>query len=130
MIEIIPSSKSNYIRATDGYENLIAAFKKIESSISGGATKTVISKDGMVELDEIKSIESVAIKVNGKIVSSPKSHLKEQSGKTFVDLTTFDANAKIEVEYTANWIKQKPADNVLVFGFKIMTLNFVKWVKY
>lgn len=102
MTEIIPSSKSNYIKATDGYENLIDAFKKIESSISGGATKTVISKDGMVELDEIKSIDSVVIKVNGKIVSSPKSHLKEQSGKTFVDLTTFDANAKIEVEYTAN----------------------------
>ena len=101
MTEIIPSSKANYIKATDGYENLIAAFKKIESSISGGATKTVVSKDGMVELDEIKSIDSVVIKVNGKIVSNPKNHLKEQSGKTFVDLTTFDADAKIDVEYTA-----------------------------
>lgn len=102
MTEIIPSSKTNYIKATDGYKNLIAAFKKIESSISGGATKTVVSKDGMVELDEIKSIDSVVIKVNGKTVSTPKEHLKTQSGKTFVDLTTFDADAKIEIEYTAN----------------------------
>ena len=101
MTEIIPSSKSNYIKATDGYENLIEAFKKIESSISGGATKTVVSKDGMVELDEIKSIDSVVIKVNGKTDSNPKNHLKEQSGKTFIDLTTFGADAKIEVEYTA-----------------------------
>lgn len=102
MTEIIPSSKSNYIKATDGYENLINAFKKIESSISGGATKTVVSKDGMVELDEVKSIDSIIIKVNGKNVSDIKTHLKEQSGKTFMDLSTFDTNAKIEVEYTAN----------------------------
>ena len=80
---------------------MIEAFKKIESSISGGATKTVVSKDGMVELDEIKSIDSVVIKVNGKTDSNPKNHLKEQSGKTFIDLTTFGADAKIEVEYTA-----------------------------
>ncbi len=102
MTDIIPSSKSNYIKATDGYSNLINAFKKIESSISGGSTKNVVSKDGMVELDDIKSTDSVVIKVNGKNVSSVKDHLKEQNGKTFVDLKTFDADAKIEVEYTSN----------------------------
>lgn len=81
---------------------MINAFKKIESNISGGATKNVVSKDGMVELDDIKSTDSVVIKVNGKNVYSVKDHLKEQNGKTFVDLKTFDADAKIEVEYTAN----------------------------
>ena len=99
MTEIIPSSKSNYIKATDGYENLISAFKKIETSISGGATQEVVVKDGKVELEGIKTIESVVIKVNGQKVTNPKEYLMEDQNKTYLNVTKFEKDADIEVEY-------------------------------
>ena len=33
MTEVIPSDQKNYIKATDGYQNIIDAFKKVESEI-------------------------------------------------------------------------------------------------
>lgn len=99
MTEIIPSSKSNYIKATDGYENLISAFKKIETSISGGATQEVVVKDGKVELEGIKTIEFVVIKVNGQKVTNPKEYLMEDQNKTYLNVTKFEKDADIEVEY-------------------------------
>ena len=102
MTEIIPSSKSNYIKATDGYDNLINAFKKIESSISGGATQTKTSVDGKVELEDIKSVDSIVIKVNGNIVTNTNDYLIKENAKVYVDVTKFGTNDKIEVEYMAN----------------------------
>ena len=102
MTEIIPSSTSNYIKATDGYESIINAFKKVETEISGDGGKNVLSSEGMIELADIKAGTTVKIKVNGTEITNISAHLKIKSGKTYVDLSTFEANAKIEIEYTAN----------------------------
>ena len=60
----------------------IAGHNNYDGTMFGKTKKLEVSKDGMIELDEIKSIDSIVIKVNGKNVFNPKNHLKEQSGKT------------------------------------------------
>lgn len=99
MTEIIPSSTKNYIKATDGYDSIIAAFKKVETEISGNTTVLVLSTNGKVELDNIKSGSDIIIKVNGTAITDVNSHIIVSGGKTFVDLASFEADAKIQIEY-------------------------------
>ena len=99
MTEIIPSSTKNYIKATDGYDSIIAAFKKVETEISGNTTVLVLSTNGKVELDNIKSGSAIVIKVNGTAITDVNSHIIVSGGKTFVDLASFEADAKIQIEY-------------------------------
>ena len=56
-------------------------------------------KDGKVELEGIKTIESVVIKVNGQKVTNPKEYLMEDQNKTYLNVTKFEIDADIEVEY-------------------------------
>ena len=100
MTEIIPSSTKNYIKATDGYDSIIGAFKKVESEITGETSKQVLSSNGKVELENIKSGSEIIIKVNGSPITDINSHIIISAGKTYVDLTSFAADAKIEIEYT------------------------------
>ena len=100
MTEIIPSSTKNYIKATEGYDSIIGAFKKVESEITGETSKQVLSTNGKVELENIKSGSNIIIKVNGSAVTDINSHIITSAGKTYVDLTSFAADAKIEIEYT------------------------------
>ena len=100
MTEIIPSSTKNYIKATDGYDSIIGAFKKVESEITGETSKQVLSTNGKVELENIKSGSNIIIKVNGSAVTDINSHIITSADKTYVDLTSFAADAKIEIEYT------------------------------
>ena len=74
----------------------------METEISGDGGKNVLSSEGMIELADIKAGTTVKIKVNGTEITNISAHLKIKSGKTYVDLSTFEANAKIEIEYTAN----------------------------
>ena len=100
MTKIIPSSEKNYIKATDGYDNLIKAFKNIEKDISEGKAETRLSKDGLIELDELKTIDSIMISIGGQKVSNPQEYLKTDNGKTYVDLTKInDQTSEIEIEY-------------------------------
>ena len=100
MTEIIPSSTKNYIKATDGYDSIIGAFKKVESEITEETSKQVLSSNGKVELENIKSGSDIIIKVNGSPITDINSHIITSAGKTYVDLTSFAADAKIEIEYT------------------------------
>ena len=102
MTKIIPSVESNYIKTTDGYDSIIDAFKEIEKDVSGDGGKYILSANGMIELTDIKSKDTVKIKVNNVEITDVSKHLKTITGKTYVDLSTFAPDAKIEIEYTTN----------------------------
>ena len=102
MTEIIPSDKTKYIKTTDGYDSIINAFKEIEKDVSGDGGKDTLSANGMIELTDIKSKDTVKIKVNNVEITDASKYLKTISGKTYVDLSTFAPDAKIEIEYTTN----------------------------
>ena len=102
MTEVIPSDPKNYIKATDGYQNIIDAFKKVESEIGKDVVENKLSSEGKIELTNLKLGSTVVIKVNGKAITNVDSHLKTEKGKTYLDLSTFNADAKIEIEYKTN----------------------------
>ncbi len=102
MTEIIPSDKTKYIKTTDGYDSIINAFKEIGKDVSGDGGKDTLSANGMIELTDIKSKDTVKIKVNNVEITDVSKHLKTITGKTYVDLSTFAPDAKIEIEYTTN----------------------------
>ena len=80
----------------------IIRFKEIEKDVSGDGGKYTLSANGMIELTDIKSKDTVKIKVNNVEITDVSKHLKTITGKTYVDLSTFAPDAKIEIEYTTN----------------------------
>ena len=97
----IATSDSTYFEANDSLDSLIKAFSKISSDIDANNEHTpTASNKGLVELPNIDtSKDTVTVIVDGESSEVSLSSLTHKDGKYYVDLSNYDADADIEIEY-------------------------------
>ena len=97
----IATSASTYFEANDSLDSLIKAFSKISSDIDANNEHTpTASNKGLVELPNIDtSKDKITVIVDGKSSEVSLSSLTHKDGKYYVDLSNYDADADIEIEY-------------------------------
>ena len=97
----IATSGSTYFEANDSLDSLIKAFSKISSDIDANNEHTpTASNKGLVELPNIDtSKDKITVIVDGKSSEVSLSSLTHKDGKYYVDLSNYDADADIEIEY-------------------------------